>query len=159
MKLPSFLPPLIDLSGTWEEILDKLYEIFERDFKNHRCLHCGLAVIYNNKILPDGQGKEEGFWHVISQESYSSERLIDFRRAERLPWAKPMMERHTVPELKVFDYDHGKRKGIRRYIWLADYDYVLVLQNKGRIYFWITAYYIDSKGRKNDLGSRYANRV
>ena len=42
-----------------------------------------------------------------------------------------MMESKERVELKIFDYDHGPRdKGIRRYIWLEDFDYVLILQRK-----------------------------
>ena len=33
--------------------------------------------------------------------------------------------------MRVFDYDHGARDiGVRRYLWLAEYDYVLILQKK-----------------------------
>jgi len=32
-----------------------------------------------------------------------------------------------MAEIKVFDYDHGQKDiGVRRYIWLAEYDYVLL---------------------------------
>jgi len=71
-----------------------------------------------------------------------------------------MMESEERVELKIFDYDHGPRdKGIRRYIWLEDLDYVLILQRKGKIYIWITAYYVDYEGTRKKLAKRYVNRV
>ena len=156
--LPDFLPPILNLEGAWDEILEMLYSVFSTDFKQNAAKHCGLNVRYDIRILPDGLGKEEGFWHVISK-GPTTQRLIDFRRGERLPWARPMMESGQRSELRVFDYDHGPRdKGIRRYIWLKDFDYALVLQQKKNTFFWITAFYTSSNGRK-DLKRRYEGRL
>ena len=86
--------------------------------------------------------------------------MLNYRRAERLPWARPTMESPERTEIKVFDYDHGTRDiGVRRYIWLAEYDYVLILQRKKKALFWVTAYYVDSEGGRNDLSRRYEKRL
>jgi hypothetical protein len=161
IKIPDFLPPILDLRGTWEEILERLYAAFCRDFKKGTVHHRGMRIIYNNRVLPDGCNKEEGFWHVVSKEDRrSGERLIDYRRAERLPWARPTMESPERSEIKVFDYDNGTKDiGVRRYIWLAEYDYVLILQRKKKALFWITTYYVDSEGRRRDLSRRYEKRL
>jgi hypothetical protein len=160
-KVPDFLPLILDLNGTWEEILGRLYNVFCCDFKNGSVYHCGLRIIYNSAILPDGYGKEEGFWHVVSRKDRNSgDRLIDYRRAERLPWARPTMESPKKSEIKVFDYDHGKKDvGVRRYIWLVEYDYVLIFQKKKNVLFWITAYYVDLNREREDLSKRYEKRL
>lgn len=147
-ETPDFLPPILDLRGTWEEILGGLYAVFSRDFKNGAVHHRGMKIIYNNRLLPDGCDKEEGFWHVVSKKDRTrGERLIDYRRAERLPWARPTMEGPDRNEIKVFDYDHGiKDIGVRHYVWLAEYDDALIFQKKKKALFWITAYYVDSGG-------------
>jgi len=159
-KIPDFLPPILDLRGTWEEILERLYTVFCRDFKKGAVHHSGMRIIYDSRVLPDGHGKEEGFWHVVSRKDRDSgERLLDYRRAERLPWARPTMESPERSEVKVFDYDHGTKDiGVRRYLWLAEYDYVLILQKKKKTLFWITAYYVDSEGGRRDLSRRYEKR-
>ncbi|PIE32831.1 hypothetical protein CSA56_14130 [candidate division KSB3 bacterium] len=156
------LPDILDLSGiSWKEILERLYAVFQEDFKRQHARHDGIQVLYDSRILPDGQGKEEGFWHVISTtDRETKERLIDYRRAERLPWAKSMMEQHNIPQFRVFDYDTGRKdQGIRRYICLADYSYVLILKRKKRRFFWITAYYIEKQWRRDKVAKRYNNRV
>jgi len=90
----------------------------------------------------------------------SAHDFIDNRRAERLPWARPMMESTARNEIRVFDYDHGtKDVGVRRYVWLADYDYVLIFQKKKKAMFWVTAYYIDSDRGRRDLIRRYEQRA
>lgn len=159
--LPDFLPNILNFDGlSWNQVLDLLYDIFTYDFKNNKPVHCGLRVFYDTRILEDGDGKEEGFWHVISRKDRNTgDRLPDYRRAERLPWARPMMENEDCPELKVFDYNHGtKDKGVRRYVWLEDYDYVLILQQKKNKFFWITGYYVTKNG-KRDLSRRYSERI
>jgi hypothetical protein len=159
-KLPNFLPSLLPLNGNWNRILKTLYRVFERDFKEQTTKHEFIPIDFTRKIMPDGEGKEEGFWHVVSKYDHKrGERLIDYDRAKRLPWARPMMESPARGEIKVFDYDHGpKDKGIRRYIWLEGYDYVLILKKYKNKYFWITAYYVYKNG-KRDLNKRYKNRI
>jgi hypothetical protein len=138
-----------------------LYAVFVKDFKGAPAHHCGTRVHYNDRILPDGQGKEEGFWHVITKdEGVGGNRIPDYQRAKRLPWARPVMESGERAEIKVFDYDHGtKDKGVRRYIWLFDLDYVLVLWRRKARYFWLTAYHVDSTRRREDLNSRFLNKL
>jgi len=157
---PEFMPPILNLNGTWEEILELLYNVFKSDFIDSTPYHDNIPVSVNTTIKPDGRGKEEGFWHVISKnDSHSQARLIDYRRAERLPWARPMMESPPRKEILVYDYYEGtKDKGVRRYIWLKDYDYVIILQRKKKAYFWVTAFYIDKKWKRRDLQKKYEKR-
>jgi hypothetical protein len=141
--------------------LTRLYAIFTRDFKDHTTVHQGLPVRYDSRVLPDGDGKEEGFWHVITKEERKTgQRLPDYRRAERLPWARPLLEADAPEDVRVFDYDHGpKDKGVRRYVWLHAHDYVLVLVLRKAVFRWITAYYVDGEGYRRDLQRRYDERM
>lgn len=159
-KKSSFLPDELHFNGNWDDYLRKLYGVFENDFKIHTSSHQGLPIDFARKVLPDGDGKEEFFWHIVSTyDRKTGDRVIDFERSDKLPWARPTFESPPRKEIKVFDYDHGsKDKGIRRYVWLEDYDYVLILKKRGNKYFWVTAFYV-KKWKKKDLSRRYANRV
>jgi hypothetical protein len=152
-------PPLIiDVNGEWEDILRRLYEVFKRDFKTSKTYHREDIVVYDNRIMPDGHGMEEGFWHVITKGPVG--RTLDTRRAERLSWAKPLMENHLAKNVKYWNYDTGtKEKGIRTYIWLQDKDYLIILQKKRSYYFWVTAFYVDSQKYKDELLRKYYQRV
>lgn len=155
-----FLPPKMEIDGDWEMVVDKLYQVFSNDFKKNYIRHCAIEIFYNDRIRPDGDGREEFFWHLISKD-YGGVgiREPDYKRAKRLPWARPLIESGPRKEIKVFDYDHGsKDKGLRRYIWLENYRYAIVLQRRKWRYCWLTAYYI-SRGGHRDLANRYANRV
>ncbi|MBI5806139.1 hypothetical protein HZA73_08845 [candidate division TA06 bacterium] len=159
----SFLPPLLPMAGEWSTIVDELYKIFVTDFKWNSTFHNNLRVDYNRTINEDGQGKEEGFWHVVSKDQLSEggikERLPDYRRAERLPWAKVIMTSGTRPEITIFDYKEGpQNKGVRRNIWLREYNYCLILQHKKTKYYWVTAFHVDEEYNKT-LTKHYEKRV
>jgi len=150
---PTFLPPMLNLDGEWDTVLSCLYVIFVKDFKESQTCHRGIKVIYNNTIKADGLGKEEGFWHVVSKfDDDTGERLIDYPRAKRLPWAKPLMESPERPKIKVWQYREGTAdKGLRTYIWLEDYEYALILQRKRKVFSRVTAFYVESWKQKDFL--------
>lgn len=158
---PSFLPPMLNLDGEWATVLERLYAVFSRDFKETKAHHRGLRVIYNGAVLPDGLGKEEGFWHVMSRKDKTTgERLPDYPRAKRLPWAKPIVESPERSEIKVWQYREGSSdSGIRTYLWLEKYDYLLILQKKKNVYYWVTAFYVDFEGKRAELRRKYEQRV
>ena len=100
---PDFLPPMITLDGSYEEIIERLYALFRKDFIENRAKHLGRNVSFNGVINEFSQGKVEGFWHVITREdSNKINRLIDYRRAERLPWSKLLMENPYHKGIKFF---------------------------------------------------------
>lgn len=157
---PDFLPPMINLDGSYEEIIERLYQVFRKDFIESRTQHLGRNVTFNGVIDEFSQGKVEGFWHVITRDDATkTNRLIDYRRAKRLPWAKPLMENPYHEEIKFFFYQEGDpRKGIRHYIWLEDYNYVVILQRKKSYYVWVTAFYVDD-WKQRQLQRKLGNRV
>jgi hypothetical protein len=100
---PDFLPPMLDLYGPYTQIIERLYEVFHRDFIKDRATHLNRAVTFNGVINESSQGKPEGFWHVVTRaDTTQSNRLLDYRRAERLPWAKPLMKRPVHNEIAFF---------------------------------------------------------
>lgn len=157
---PDFLPPMINLDGSYEEIVERLYEVFRKDFMKNRARHLGRDVTFNGVIDEFSQGKVEGFWHVITRDDATkTNQLIDYPRAERLPWAKPLMENPHRDEIKFFFYDESdSRKGIRHYIWLEGYNYVVILQRKKSYYVWVTAFYVDDWKQKH-LQRKVENRI
>ena len=156
---PYFLKPILSLDMEISEIIPFLYSIFENDFKKNTVCYKNIKVIHNPKIELDGQGKEEGFWHVISKDNNVNNRLIDYPRAKRLHWAKPLMEEGINPEIKIWEYQEGnKDKNIITYIWLENYDYIVILQKNKEYFYWISAFYVE-KWNKRELYNKYQKRL
>ena len=152
-----FLPCILELDGGFDE----LYEVFSNDFKRNQVYHDGEIVFFDRSILPDGREMEEGFWHVITRkDKITQERLMDYPRAERLPWASPLMQLPADSDILIFDYkEGGSRKATRRYIWFKPGGYLLVLQKKGKRYFWITAFYVSGGKNRKYYEKKYENRI
>ena len=159
---PKWLPEIVSVNGEWKTVLARLYAIFDADFKQTRREFEGRPVWWDQKVLP-GERYEEGFWHLITRvDETVGERLLDPRRAERLPWCGPTISRTRDAAVKVWDYREGSGR-IRTYVWLENWDYVIILEKRpqrvGEVAFLITAYHVDGESRRRNLRGKYANRV
>lgn len=162
MEKPHWLPSIVNVDGEWNDVLSMLYGIFERDIKQAKRFIQGKPVWWNRQILEDGQ-YEEGFWHLISKDDQKTkERLFDPRRAERLPWCGPTISSSDDSAVKVWDFKEASGR-VRTYVWLEDWDYVLILEKRpqkiGEIAFLITAFYVNGDSKKRDLRKKLENKV
>lgn len=138
--------------------MDALYAIFHRDFVASRPRYDGHEVWF----FPEkDRGKELIFWHLVEREDppRSGNRLPDFRRAERLPWARGMLDHPTDPVIKAWDYEEDAGD-VRTYVWLEAFDYVVVMKRyrDGRRRL-ITAYWIDYESKRRTLQGKFRKRL
>lgn len=159
--LPSWLPATVSVNGPWEQVLKRLYSIFERDFVIGKCRFQDMPVWWDRRTT-SGDFYEEGFWHLITKtDRHSGERLFDPRRAERLPWCNPTLTHCDDPEVKVWDYQESNGK-LSTYVWLENWDYIIIVrklrQNLGNIAFLVTAYSVDYNSTRRNLRAKYEKR-
>jgi hypothetical protein len=156
---PGWLPPMVSVDGTKEEIFARLYKIFERDFKAVTRTFRGMEVIWDSCVLP-GDLYEEGFWHLVTKDySTTKDRLFDPRRSERLPWCGPVISNENDPCMKVWDYREGSGR-VRTYIWLEPFDYTVILERKKvKVTYLVTAFYVEGSSTKRSLQKKYKNRL
>ena len=161
-SLPEWLPELLDTNGSWDEILERLYSVFTSDFVTNRPRCDGLPVLPDGKKL-DGDSHEEGFWHLITKtDPQTRDRLLDAPRAKRLGWCRATIENCHPPDVLVFDYEEGSGR-LRRYLWLHECDYLVVLEKrksggKATAYMLITAFYLDGPSSRRRIRKKYDAR-
>ena len=156
-----WLPPMLTLSGTWEEIVSSLYAMFEKDFKQTKPKFQIYVIWWDQRVLA-GQYYEEGFWHLISRDDKSTgERLPDFCRAERLPWCAPTIVHSDDSAVIVWDYREGRGQ-LRTYLWLEDGDYCIILEKLKQptqpAAMLITAFHVDGPSQKRSLRNKLAKK-
>ncbi len=161
MKRPFWLPEMVSVDGTWEEIVTRLYTIFQQDIVKGKRFYEDRVLWWDRRVL-DGK-YEEGFWHLIAKyDRATQDRLFDPRRAERLPWCGPTISNNMDGFLKAWDYREGKKK-IRTYLWLETLDYVIImdkLKRGGRkVVFLITAYHVSGESTRRGLRRKYQRRL
>lgn len=170
---PAWLPAAIPFAGDWRNFVETLYAIFSRDFKGRWPQFRSRPVWHDRRVFDDGDGKEEGFWHLVTRDQWvwdsrtrrnEKERLPELDRAGRVPWARPIIEHETDVAVLAWDFEEATKRGttVRTYVWLTKYDYVVILERqakeKGDIFQLITSFLVDHAAKRADLGSRYERR-
>lgn len=158
MSAPVWLPSMFVMSPWSDEVMEHLYAIFRADFVANPVTYQGFQVWFFPEME---RGKELIFWHLVEREDppRSGNRLPDFRRAERLPWARPLLLNHTDQAVLAWDFEEAA-SDVRSYVWLKDLDYVVVMKRypdgARRL---ITAYWIDYESKRKTLRSKHARRM
>ena len=152
---PEWLPPALkynDFAGDYSKFLAVVYEIFERDFKQSKPHYHNRPISYDSRIE---DGKETAFWHITSSNDRSTgNRELDLRRAEHIPWPKPMIENCTDKAVSVWKNKKIRKKGAaqtRILVWIEELDYLVVLAEMKRLTVLITAYCTDSNHQRRKL--------
>lgn len=158
---PEWLPDQLDLDGSWDEALAKLYQVFHRDFEAGRPCFSGRPIWWDQRTI-DGDRYPEGFWHLISKMSRAEDaRIPDYPRARKLPWCSPTLSHPTADPVLTWEYKEGTG-ALRTYVWLSELDYVIILERqskrRGDIYRLITAYHIEGDSGRRKLRRRYERR-
>lgn len=170
-SLLPWLPEIIDVNGSFDEVVNRLYTIFHRDIVLGYPRLDGTEVWFDRTVKP-GKAYEEGFWHLIERDHYNNgNRSFDPRRAERLPWCAPMLNNFHMPEIKCWMCN--ERGKLMCYVWLEDYDYVIILEKRTlppkmvgtivkparTIVFLKTAYHIDGESRRRHFRRKYSQKI
>lgn len=152
VSCPEWLPDLIPFSGfpDWDSYIEKLYEIFDRDFIAAHPMYRGKPVFYDARPR---DGKPEGFWHVITSSDPSEvglNREFSLLRCERIGWIRPIIENYGDASVLVWEKEDKKPGQQKHCLFLADQDFIVVLVERGR-FFLATAYYVNYESRKRRL--------
>ena len=155
---PEWLPALIEMSLWNEEVLAGLYAVFRNDFIDNPPRYQGGEVWFFPERERD---KELIFWHLTEREDPpgTGNRLPDFRRCERLRWARALFDHCHDPQVKAWDYEEGDGN-VHTYLWLEDFDYVVVMKRypDGRRRL-LTAFWVEYESKRRNLRKKYANRL
>lgn len=152
---PAWLPDLLDINGVPSLVFAHLYSQFRLDFLDLTCYFRG-SPIHCDRRKQNEDDYEEGFWHLVSRDDYATQtRLHDARRAEKLAWCAAVIANADDECVSVWNYLEGRGQK-RTYLWLRDWDYVVILEwKKNRsVYQLVTAFHVDEQ-KRHDLESRY----
>jgi hypothetical protein len=166
MSVPDWLPGLEDTDGDWDEVVQRLYGIFETDFKKGRPTFDGIPIWWEWRCEP-GDPYEDGFWHLIARDGGQSQRLFDPPRAQRIRWCLAVIQNSGDPAVSRWDFKEGSGR-VRTYLWLREHDYVVIMERKTKcrkhtgerfdIYDLITAFHVDGDDERLKLLSKHDRR-
>ncbi|MDP2302556.1 MAG: hypothetical protein Q8N03_09045 [Ignavibacteria bacterium] len=153
LKLPNLII-LESFNGVFQAYFEAVYEIFKRDFVDSK-------PVFNKKQLrlkthPLIDGKEYTFYHFTHSGDIENERLPDFRRMERIGWAKPVIEEYNNWGLKIWPQIRNGKD--RLCIWLEfenDLDYIVILDVRTNYILPWTAFVLEYEHEKRKKQKEY----
>lgn len=152
-NLPELIS-LIDFNGNYASFIDAVYKVFEKDF-------VASKPVFRNKKLalkhhPEYQGKAYTFYHMTHKGKDENNRTPDIRRCERIPFAKPVIEKCDNWSLKVWPQKRGNKTRIC--IWLDfkdDLDYFVILDVRPNYILPWTAFVAEYQHEKDKKMKEY----
>ncbi len=160
--LPRKLDYNNDFGGNWDEFISHIYNLFCKDFLKKPYPRFDNRKVECDRRISDGTKKEDGFWHLVDCDE-EEDRLPDLRRAEKLPWARGIIDYADSPpsELKVWGNreKHKGKKVIIVYMWLEAFDYVVILKKLPYTYMLVSGYHIKYGHKRRELRKKYKKRI
>lgn len=161
--MSEWLPALClfdDYENDWQRYEDYLYSRFRRDFIVSPPRVGNERVQINT--APVEKGKEEGFWHLITEEeevpqsdgTTLMERVPNLRRCERISWPGAILREGAGARVVV--WRERRPDGLRLIHALPDFSYIvaLAIRGEGRL-FLATAFPVDLVWRRDRLRKQY----
>ena len=150
----SWLPNIITLDefgGDWEKYINSVYQVFERDFVESKPLFRGREIRLKYSRSPFD--KEPTFWHIIQSGDTEDERTPDFRRCERVPWIRAIIEHEQEPKIKVWPQERNNETRVA--LWFEEEEYIVILAKRGKFWVLWTAFLITSARQKRRFQKEY----
>ena len=159
------LPHTIDYAKSGKsknDYLDDLYAIFSHDFQTNITTFLGQRVLPHRDPITDG--RVYSFNHIVKFD-VSKVGSIDYNRCKKIPWLSPILGGCPVPDVKCWAIESTyinkktkkKRKIKRIKVWYEAGNLLLILEQKGNIYYLVTAYTKAGQRSIDDLNDEYTN--
>jgi hypothetical protein len=157
MSDESWLPPLVhlnDFEGDWVAYLKELERVFGRDFGDPRPPFRGKRM--GLKRHPVVNGVSATLWHLISEGKGEDNRQPDLRRAERIAWPRAVLNAAEARDPRVVLWEEADpRRGPKVLVALADFSYLVVVDDRGDYVLLWTAYPTSHEHERRKLRRRY----
>lgn len=147
-----WLPELVDCSGNWVQLVERIYPLFKRDFVDSRPVIAGWDL--RLREAPFIAGKERDFWHLVTQAGkLETERIPDLDRCARIGWVRAVL-------------DHACDKGMKRWeqtrngdtnvvVAIPDFSYLVFMGKRNGYLLLLTAYFVASERRRKKYEREY----
>ena len=150
LELPELLL-MEDFGGNFIAYNQAVYDVFQKDFIKSRPTFNGTKL--RLKKHPYVDGKEYTYYHFTHSGDIEIDRLPDFRRMERIPFPRPMIDNSNHTDLRVWRVKRGSKQ---RILILSETEqYLVVLEDRGEYILPWTAYYIEYPNKIRRLIKEY----
>ena len=139
------LPKIIELTsfnGDYPKYQDYIIKFFKENILN---------VNFDKKIIKfQNPQNDTTILHIISKNTDGKNREIDLRRCERITWIPHLLQSEDCQQCDqflVWKKPEPKRNRLRTYVFCANKNYIVVLEEHKNILFLVTAFNVDNHHR------------
>jgi hypothetical protein len=150
------LPEIIELNnhnGNIDEYEGVIHKCYLDIFRNPEIFFNGKQVL-PIKYPIQHKGRHWTFSHMTSNGKIEDEREYDLRRCERVPWVKPILQNLNNPVLKIWKQRRNSKNRIA--IWHEKENFMIVLEERGKIYVLVTTFITKAKKYKDQYLKEYS---
>lgn len=155
------LPDLIELrdfDGNVASYLDAIYRVYRRDFILSQPILRGRRCF--SDTTKESDGRERGFWHIVTEGPIEEERLPNMRRCERIAWPRALIEAAETPLVRKWRREKKSgssgRRDTRLYLAPPDFSYLVVLKDTRTAYVLITAFYVEFPNQRRKYETEWS---
>lgn len=134
------LPPALACLPS-ETLEPRAHDAFQHDFGAHvvSVLFQAQCVIMNRSPHPANSAREHTYWHMVTEGQPEEQRILPIEdRLAKIPWARPVLENATDPEIKVW---FSPRYTSGNYcVWYSKANYLVVVKQLTNGFLLKTAY-------------------
>ena len=154
---PDWLPELLDFDwNEYQQSLDRAYAVFERDFGRAHSRPDFRGKQMGLKRHPEFDGKSATFWHFVTEGDVEAERSPNRERIERIAWPKAMLLEANSENPRVLVWSSKRGRSTRWLVALADFSYVVVVDEREEFVLPWTAYVVEHGHRREKLRREYS---
>lgn len=158
---PELGPGLNDFGGDWSRYQEACYKAYYQDFYNTRPVWPVGDVRFAIKKQPMMDGMCGTFWHIVTEGEDEDNRLPALDRLERIGWPRQILDGFAAlypaqGSNDVVWWKNERRRQARYVLALADFSYVVIVDDRGEYVLLWTAYPVDQPHRRKKLSKEYA---
>ena len=149
-------PPLLSLTGDQARDLLLVERLWSETMRAGPRIN-GWPIRFDG--TPGPFGIPNACWHMASKDVRGGGREYNVMRARRVAWACWMFANPNVDCITTWLAIERRRR--RLYLWMQEYDYVLVLEERAEAgcYYVVTAYAVEGKSSVRKLQTSLCNRI
>jgi hypothetical protein len=102
-------------------------------------------------------GKEDTFWHLISEGNDEASRTPDLQRCERIRWPRSFVDNETDPVIRI--WENSRNNESRVLLYLEQESYLVVLIDRGNKFILLTAYIVTRSHQREKLLREYDDYI
>lgn len=136
------IPDLLMLShhnGDVEIYLEAVYQVYLSEIVNGRLSFLGLPIRCQYK--PAYNNKHFGFWHLVSTGKNEEDRIVDFRRCERVGWISFVLQ-NAYDYSNIHCWENERFGNTHIVLWMHRSQFLVILARRKDYLVLKTAYLV-----------------